>query len=454
MMQKSISRNTVLLMGVFGGLFMIAFVRLAGLVADNAVDVPYGDQWDALRYMFEDQGPIAGFYQQHGPHRLGLASIIDWYLYRMTGWDVRAESWMCVFVLGLSALVAIHLSFKLRGKLSWRDAVLPLLILSPVSWETIILTPFLAHSILPLLLVMLLVEAWIAPTPKVRFIMVGVLSGIALFSGFGFSAAFASISLAILLCLKPSAGVSSRWQLMVPLGIFSAFAVWFACGYRWDPAVPGWCFPVAHWWDYPRFMALMFTSLLGMRSLAVIPTAAGALLLIAALVLWVRSTARILKGIANLRDIAMWLLVSTSLFYAWFTAVGRLPVNIEAAFMWRYAPLMMPAVVALHIAADEFLEKVDCRRFAQVYAALVIVVITMIWANLQPERNAATVGRAKRIWVETYLATNDMVAANAASNFALNWFDPTSQQVAARLDWLKARQLSFFRTTDRDPSSP
>ena len=122
--------------------------------------------------------------------------------------------------------------------------------------------------------------------------------------------------------------------------------------------------------------------------------------------------------------------------------------------MWRYAPLMMPAVVGLHIAADEFFERVDYLRFAQIYAALVLVVITMIWANFKPEQNAATIGRAKRIWVETYLATNDMVAANAASNFALNWFDPTSQQVAARLDWLKARQLSFFGTTDRDPSSP
>ena len=448
------SKSRILALGFCAALFTIALVRLAGMVAANAVDVPCEDQWDALRFLFEDQGPLAGFRQQHGPPRLGLSAVVDWYLYRATGWDVRAESWACVAALGLSALLAMHLSARLRGRPSWRDAAFALLILSPVTWEALILTPFLAHSILPLLLVVLLAQAWTTTAPAIRLPAVGLLGGIALFSGFGFCAAFASVGLAMLLWIKPGGTVANRHQLLIPIGLFLVFAAWFAWGYRWDPAVPGWHFPVANWWDYPRFMALMFTNLLGLRSLGLLPTAAGGVVLAAVLGVWGLSTIRIVRGIATRRDNTIWLLASTSLAYAAFTAVGRLPVNIEAAFMWRYTPLTMPAICALLLASEELHARSGLHHYALVGTGLMFALTATIWANFAPERNAAAISRCKRTWVATYLATGDLQTANEASHYWVYWPNPTAPHIAVKMDWLRAHQLSLFRPESTNAPAP
>ena len=67
----------------------------------------------------------------------------------------RAESWAAVVILTLAALSAVVLARRLRGRLRWTDAVFPLLLMAPVNWETMLLTPNISHGILPQLLTIL-----------------------------------------------------------------------------------------------------------------------------------------------------------------------------------------------------------------------------------------------------------------------------------------------------------
>ena len=86
--------------------FILGLIRLIGFVQDNAVDLLFEDQWAFLTPMFKGEGPWASFEYQHGPHRLGLGGLIEWYLYHATGWDVRADAWAAIVVLAVAAFTA------------------------------------------------------------------------------------------------------------------------------------------------------------------------------------------------------------------------------------------------------------------------------------------------------------------------------------------------------------
>jgi hypothetical protein len=72
-----------------------------------------------------------------------------------------------------------------------------------------------------------------------------------------------------------------------------------------------------------------------------------------------------------------------------------------------------------------------------------------VWSNFSPEDNGAIVARAKNLWVESYLQTRDLDAANKASGFLVYTPEPTSPIIAARLRWLEQRHLSFFRRVNK-----
>jgi hypothetical protein len=229
--------------------------------------------------------------------------------------------------------------------------------------------------------------------------------------------------------------------ILLILGVAAAI---FARGYHWDPGTPGWRFPVTNWWDYGRFGALMFTSLLGWRALSIVPTAIGTIMLGLVVAAFLASAAMIWRRSATARSRAVWILTGTSLMYAALTAVGRLPVTLQAAFMWRYITLMMPAVCGLALAVEGWAISRGI-KFRLGFAVGWMALACVVWSNFRPEDYASTVERGKNLWVASYLQTRDLDAANKASNFWVYSPAPDSQVIAARLHWLEQRHLSFFR---------
>ncbi|HZP59443.1 MAG TPA: hypothetical protein VFB27_03890 [Opitutaceae bacterium] len=429
--------------------FILGLIRLIGFVQDNAVDLLFEDQWAFLTPMFKGEGPWASFEYQHGPHRLGLGGLIEWFLYRATGWDVRADAWAAIVVLAVATAAALVLAARLRGRLSWSDAAFPLLLLGPLHWETMTFTPSLAHSIVPLALVFLLACAWTLQRPAARVIAVGVCSTLVIFTGYGVCAAPAAAGLALLRGLRPPAtsGTTERWPAVLILLLLAGAVVAFACGYHWDHGTSVTRPPALQWWDYPRFCALMYTSLLGFRSLSPLPTAAGAAVLGLVLGAFVSAAGRLWRREADMRAGAVWLLTGTSLAYAALTALGRLPINIEAAFMWRYMTLMTPGIGGVALALEWWGKKFGPAGRRGLMVGWVVLG-GIIWANFSPERNAATIALGKRRWIASYLQTRDLSRANRESGYWVFFEAPDSPRIAEKLRWLEQRHLSFFRTTD------
>jgi hypothetical protein len=435
------------------GTFVICLIRLCGFVQDDAVNLPFDDQWEALNPLFQGQGPWGTFLAQIGPCRLGLGGLIEWALYRVTGWNVRAEVWAEVIVLTVATMVALALAVRLRGHLAWSDAVFPLLLLSPIHWETMTLITMIGHGILPLLLILLLAYAWSSPNTTTRVFAVSVYGAINFFTGYGVCSVPVSFGLALLLWLRPGkeqAAAERREAGLILLCLSGALMV-FAHGYRWVPSVPGWHFPVPNWWDYPRFSILMFANLLGFRYISATAVVIGAVLLGLTLGAFVEATVKIWRREATARAKAVWILTGVTFVYAAFTAIGRLPAGIQVVFMWRYVTLMTPGICGLAVAAEGWSSSMP-RAMRCSVAIGWVALAGMIWGNFLPEQYGAAVAKGKRIWIASYLRTHDLRAANKDTGCGIYFPAPESPIIADRLRWLEQRHLSFFR--DLDHSRP
>jgi hypothetical protein len=138
------------------------------------------------------------------------------------------------------------------------------------------------------------------------------------------------------------------------------------------------------------------------------------------------------------------MLTGTALCYAAFTAIGRLPVNIEAAFMWRYTTLMMPGICGLALAAEKWAESRSLFRRNAVLGGWILL-CCVIWCDFAPERSAIATAEAKQRWIASYLRTRDPAKANKESDFWVYFPDPASPIIAERLRFLEEHRLSFFR---------
>ena len=78
----------------------------------------------------------------------------------------------------------------------------------------------------------------------------------------------------------------------------------------------------------------------------------------------------------------------------------------------------------------------------------------MVWGNFTPDRYAAVVAGGKRLWIERYLATRDLAAANRQSDFFVYRADADAAWLAERLRWLEARKLTFFKNAPVPARAP
>lgn len=441
------NRTPLVALVLLASAFTLALLRLAGLVQDAAVNVPFADQWDFLAPLFNDQGPWASFLQQHGPHRQGLGGVFQWALYSATAWDVRAEAWLGLITLCVAAIAATVTAVRLRGRLSPLHAVLPLVILSPLHWETLLFTTNIAHSILPLCLLTLLACALLIRTSLFRAATIGLLGVLCVFTGFGFCIALASVVVLVSM-LSPAHTPSDRRGAFASLAIIlGGFALFFT-HYRWDPAVPNWTFPVRDWWNYGTFVAYMASTLLGLREKSILAIAFGGGAFLAVAGVFSASLLRLARASDSRRSAIIALLTGTSLIYATLTAYGRLPANLEAAFMWRYTTLMMPGALGLILFLDGRLDHAGTRRIRLATTTAVLALALPIALNVTPERLAPIVAAGKHRWIAAYQTTHDADLANTLSDF---WVYPTPTNpptIINRLQWLESRRLSFFDKTE------
>src|SRR5262249_20950276 len=115
--------------------------RLFQLISRYAVNIFFMDQWDFNEAtLFQKHSLWEMFRWQHGPHRQGLGAIVEYLVEPFFGWSTRTESFLICGIVLLATVCALWLKWRLFGKLSIFDVCIPLILLSSLQYETLVIT--------------------------------------------------------------------------------------------------------------------------------------------------------------------------------------------------------------------------------------------------------------------------------------------------------------------------
>jgi len=322
---------------------------MLGFVAAYAVNLFHYDIWDVFQPSFGQKSTWDLFSMQFGSQRIGLGILMSEILMRLSQWNARAESFAVALTFMLSAGVALRLKWKLFREWSWWDLLLVFQMLSLASWESIVGTPFLAFSSVPLLLILL--------SAYTRLIANGIIrAGVTLLAIVVMLYSSQSILAVPAMCFLMGCDFirASRRQdqlaILVVL-ILSGIATFYLVATHDRTIVGTACFDtvVVGAWDYLLFVGAYTLSLFGWYMYVPGVAVVGIGIFFGLLLIWLRGIKRLLdrRNAEPISEIIFFLLGFT-LLHGCAAAYGRACLGTRAAYTSRYFPYMLPGYIAVY----------------------------------------------------------------------------------------------------------
>jgi hypothetical protein len=430
---------------------VLVFAAVAGrqlaYVSRYTVNLMYGDQWAIYLPQFKGQGWWASFFFQHGPHREGAGMLLARFLANLSGWNSRWDAFAALSLLIAAAVLAVGLARRFGAA---RDpllaAGLPLLFLNVHQYEVFVGPVNLSHGSMPVLLVVACSLAWFIRDPLPRHLVIGTVTVLATFTGFG-------IFLGVVSPVLVGAEAVQAWRkgkradagfALLDLGLIGLGWVVFAHGYKFQPAVDGFRFPYERPAEYLVFVGRMLGNFLGLPVLSGTELVAGlglaGSLLGIALYHGIRCLRRTVA--ADPQSAVLFSLAAFTLLFCANCAVGRVFTGATAPLAPRYVTLLIPGMLALYLQ----LVALAGRRAGYLAALAAISLLVPTTAFLQPFESVGTHWYAdgRAAWKAAYLQSGSEAEANRAAGFSIY---PVS--VEPQLRYLRAHHLNLY--LDRPP---
>jgi hypothetical protein len=180
------SRSTARAAVVVALAFIAYAARMFLLISHYAVNIFFSDQWDFNdATLFQHHSLWQIFTWQHGPHRQGLGGLFEKLVDPVFLWNSRTESFFVGGVIVIAAILALYLKYRLFGRLSLTDIVIPAILFTPAQWETLFGTANFAHGPFPLLLLLLYCLSWTSPKRELRYPLMLIVNFMVIYTGFG-----------------------------------------------------------------------------------------------------------------------------------------------------------------------------------------------------------------------------------------------------------------------------
>ena len=420
--------------------FVACATRLFRMVYRYSVNIFFRDQWSlGEATVFQNHSLIEIFRWQYGPHRLGLGGVLSKIVGPLIRWNSRYESFGIWGVICLACLAAIWLKRRLFGEITYTDAVIPLLFLTPVQYESLLGGTSPSHGPLPLLLVVLYCLAWtIQSDDRWKYSLVLALNFVLIYTGFGLFVGIITPCVAIVEFYRRRNRIALFACAVAVLSLASFFVgyhpeTYAGCPVRLEHPI--------YYFLFVSFMLARFIQVYVSFNL-VLAIIIGSLLAFALL-----STAGTLsiKLLAEKRPPAQklipWILVTYSLLFSFATAYGRSCLGLGAAQGSRYMTYLVLCFFGLYLYALS----VSVRIERNVVTAMVVAL-----ALLSSARTAGTDRRAieqtsqQQIqWKDCYLRSRDIKGCDEQSGISIYW-TPEPPSLQSKLDFLERNRLNLF----------
>jgi hypothetical protein len=410
------------------GFAIFAFLLLHA-TSELGANLLFSDQW-GIYPALDAQPWWQGFFLQQGPHRLGLGGIATALIAGWTDWDARAEGLFSAVMLVVAAGLALAIKVRLTGRWSVFDLAIPALFLALTQYEWLVIAPYPAAAVVPLVLLLAFALTLTVRDPVIRYPSAVVLGVACAYTGYGL--VFAPL-LPLALLLGARAQNQSGRASLAAAAILLALQATALLGFRWDGAG---CSSVSSWGTWLQFVATLYGRpasyafgdprvwpLFGLLSGATVALSVGA-------------AARDSRAHPALVPLA--LLASASLFYALATATGRLCLGTNAANAGRYVTLMTPVFFALYVGLW-FLPWRRLRPFAVglASAAMIFMVVTAGRNDLEAAR---PIGLLKQAYAECYLRMQSVARCDQWVSYPMSGLVGSD----AQFQELSRRGLSLF----------
>lgn len=458
MKSLSCSRETAALGGLFAlGAFLLW--RLYGLTWQFASNVPFSDQWAFWNVLFDgfQWSDLWHAYQyQHGPHRQGLSFALIVPFYAWSGWNIRVEALINATYLVVAGLLALRLRCKLLSDpLTAWDGIVLMGFWGVLSHETVFVTPNASHSIAPLALLMLWLNAWVAPLQWWRIGVLLLITHALCFTGFGVSV-MPALAFVVLLQLWRGPRHLRMEHAVLLLGM-ALVTLHFSIGYEFNAAVDNFDRLQPSMGEYARFFTALMQFFLQRQNSVNLYGWFGLLygLTLCVVGVWalLQTASRADSNVFDRRTAQahFWpvvlLMVGTTLTFAVLTTYGRTLLGLPAAMASRYTVLMLPGFFAVYLVLFRF------RSHNKI--PLLLLLLLMV-ARLNPEyqtskHSGEIFGTIKACWLDAYAETGDFDVASQRIDRAFPevGFQPEWMGTPEQWRYLKAEQLGPYSTFSR-----
>ncbi len=426
-----------------GLVFLVLVVRFFTLISTYAVNVFFVDQWDFNDgTLFQHHTLWQMFDWQHGPPRLGVGALFERLVDPLFRWNSRTESFIVGVLIVIATVCALWLKRRLYGRLSYSDAIIPLIFLSPLQYETLFVAADFAHGPMPLILILLYCLAWTCRNTSLRYGLVLTLNFLTIYTGFGLL-----LGLLTPLILTIDYWVNLRKTgkrlvyFVVPLLVSLASFGSFFIGFKSQPSADCFTYQMQPIAGYVRFSALMFAPFLGAQGTEALPTLVGILAASALL------GASAFSGICLLRKRgAQWTrhaviaaLSAYCLLFCMATAYGRLCLGMQFAQASRYVIYLNLGMLGLYFSLLTISDRV-IRNMLVVF--LGISLLGTIVSGERSRKDMMYWHDIKATWKSCYLATGDLKECNKVS--FVYPLAPESTRLQEKLDFLKRTRQNLF----------
>ena len=424
--------------------------RLFRLVDRYAVNIFFWDQWDFNNAtLFQNHSLWEMFRWQHGPHRQGAGAIVSWLIEPWFRWNSRAEAFLACTIFLLAALLALYLKKRLYGPLTYADAAVPLIFLTPLEYESLFGSTNLSHGPMPILLLMVYCIGWTQARPLLRYAWVLITNFLLIYTGFGF---FVGIITPLLLILdyvrQKRASVPEVRASVSLIALFLAIVslLSFFVGYKFDPAAG--CFrplsePVV---QYLHYVDLMFVNFTGIKGAGLLATLLGVVILIwAGVALMAALAGAVAKHQeSGTRDLVSAGLLIFSLLFCANTALGRLCLGLLTAQSSRYVPYLIPAFLGIYFFC--LARKYRTLKIFCTIGLLAIAASASLPVHIGDRSMMAQYHNVKGNWRECYLRLHDIEQCDALTGSKIYpWPD---SHLKDKLDFLEKNKLNLYATPD------
>jgi hypothetical protein len=426
-----------------GLVFFVLTFRFFALISTYAVNVFFVDQWDFNDgTLFQHHTLWQMFDWQHGPPRLGVGALFEWLVDPLFRWNSRTESFVVGVVIVIATVCALWLKRKLYGRLSYSDAIIPLIFLSALQYETLFVAADFAHGPMPLILILLYCLAWTCDDPSLRYGLVLTINFLTIYTGFGLLLGLLTpLILAIDYWVNLRKAGKGPVYFVAPMLISLASFGSFFIGFKSQPAADCFSYQVQPIAGYVRFSVLMFAPFFGAQGTDALPTLIGILAVCALLAVSAFSGISLLRerGAQWTKYAVVTALTTYCLLFCMATAYGRLCLGMQFAQASRYVVYLNLGMLGLYFSLLMISDGV-IRNMLVVF--LGISLLGTIVSGERSRKDMVYWHDTKATWKNCYLATGNLKECNKVS-----WVypgAPESTHLQEKLDFLKRTRQNLF----------